>query len=345
MKHLILLMLLSISSIINTQNISPDILLSDGQKVNTSHIFLDEENPTFSLDQSDFVVDWQFFLYTSADKSESILVSQSESSTGKFYIDFETAIIGKDISAKLHQFTNDTDDSIYYIGFIQISTNGNIIEKIEITLNLLPSKVIIEDIRYEYEYVYDWEYDMIFPNGNLYVTASAKQADYFNALSTTTPFCFEFPSKGFGLIEPFYKESDDTDTATYHSDFADWGDFYCVWAINKYGFSTSETILTTDYITDPDILNRLEEIKNSHSELPLVRVDDNITFSVADNTISIIGDKSAISDITICDIQGRVLYTQNSNDDIDIASLNKGIYILSYTDSAGHKYSTKYQKK
>lgn len=342
MKHLILLMLLSISSIINAQNISPDILLSDGQIVNTSHIFLDKENPTFLLDKSDFVADWQFHLYTSADKSESILISQSESSTGKFYIDFETAIIGKDISAKLHQFTNDTEDSIYYIGFIQISTNGNIIEKIEITLNLLPSKVIIEDIRYEY--VYDWEYDMIFPNGNLYVTASAKQADYFNALSTTTPFCFEFPSKGFGLIEPFYKESDDTDTATYHSDFADWGDFYCVWAINKYGFSTSETILTTDYITDPDILNRLEEIKNSRSEQPEIIISNDITFNTSQNTISIIGDKSAISNIAICDMQGRVLYTQNSNDDINISSFKKGCYIITCRTTKNQIINSKIMK-
>lgn len=336
-------MLLSISSIINAQNISPDILLSDGQIVNTSHIFLDKENPTFSLDQSDFVADWQFHLYTSADKSESILISQSESSSNKFTLDFVNTLTRDGITSKLHQFSNGMDNSIYFIGFVQISSDKTILEKIDISLNLLPSKPILSNISYEYKY--NWDFDMM-DYGNLSVTVSSNRTSgKFLAKATVDTFCFEFPTTGRWYGTEFAKNSSSDNSAIFFTDWAEWGTYYWFETYNQYGYAVSDMILTTDYITDPDILNRLEEIKNSRSEQPEIIISNDITFNTSQNTISIIGDKSAISDITICDIQGRVLYTQNSNDDIDISSLNKGLYILLYTDSAGHKYSTKFQKK
>lgn len=341
MRIIIYLLLSVVAQTLTAQKISSSVMLSNGETVDISHIFLDGENPTFYIEQSDLKADWTFSLYTSSDMAESVVVSQSNESSSQFSIDIESIFLEDNVITRVHDFYNNEDSSHYFKGNIQIQTDHDLIDRIEIIFNLLPSNPIISNV--EYEYIYDWNDDMIFPNGDLYVTIEAYRADYFMTLSTTDPFCFNFPILGFGCTESFYKIEKEDNFATYHSDFADWGDFYSFWAVNKYGFTVSDTILTTDYITDPAILARIEEIKNSQAGTDYISVN-NINISVKNNILSVSGDKDSVLDISIYDMLGRAVRRQESGEDMDISSLKKGCYVIICHTKYNHIINSKIMK-
>lgn len=320
------------------QTISRTIRLSDGRTVDASHIFLENDNGTFFTEPSGTKADWSLSLYNTKHENEVITVLISDESSDHFTINIDSI----DWFIGAYHFTHSNDSSVYYKGVVSMGSKGIVKDKIKVTFNLAPSTPKILDVAFDYEY--DWNDDMIFPNGNLHIKISSSNVETFTLLSTDD-FCFEFPKRGFNHRHLFYPDTSDTPLSTIHCNYADWGEYYSVIASNKYGNSVSnDTILTTDYITDPDILARIEELRNESGSLCKTHQDNEIHITTQQNYLVIVGDKTTIDYIAIFDMTGRTVSTQNNGQTLSINNLQKGCYIVKCRTKQNKTYIFKFIK-
>ncbi len=329
------------------QTISRTIRLSDGRTVDASHIFLENDNGTFFTEPSGTKADWNLKIYTNSKQKPLIEVLTTNEPSDSFTINIDSInwsyIDSTNRVVRPYHFITENDSSIYYRGIVSMGSKGIVKDKIEVTFNLAPSTPKILDVAFDYEY--DWNDDMIFPNGNLYVTVQSQRAARYTALNTTTPFCFEFPKMhGFLQIQEI-PEISDTGIAVFHSDYADWGEFYTFKTSNKFGTVwCNDTILTTDYITDPDILARIEELRNESGDLCKTHQDNEIHITTLQNYLVIVGDRTAIDNVTIFDMTGRTVSTQNNGENLYINNLQKGCYIVTCRTKQNKTYIFKFVK-
>lgn len=217
------------------------------------------------------------------------------------------------------------DYFIFRLSFTDKSGNS---DEICFKWGLLPSKPQLSDVVYTYEY--NWDDDMIYPNGDFSLKVSSTDADKY-WLHWTYSFLFGPP---YYFTSCCIFEAKDNEIIGYD---ADWGEFVNVTAQNQFGYVHSDTICTTDYITDPDILNRINEIAGvtgleEDAEDPLLsKENDILTF------------KEPL-DVNVYDISGKqVLYSTNAGT-ISLAYLNPGIYVITYKLS-NKSFPLKYYKK
>lgn len=150
-----------------------------------------------------------------------------------------------------------------------------------------------------------------------------------------------------GVEQIFVEQLDEWDTQPFMFEVTDFKNGYfiatvdkefqsqfTVVAYNKNGSSRSETIT-------------IEPLEPATEVYAVNLSNDELTIESTDSRVSSVRNLDSYSIQTIgqnvSNIQSGNLTGDNAT--IDISSLNKGLYILSYTDSAGHKYSTKFQKK
>ena len=328
------------------QTISHTVQLTDGRTVDTSHIFLENDNGIFFTEPSNIMADWNLKLYTNSEQNQLISILKSDEPSNSFTIDINSIdwnhIDSTNWMVRPYHFTYDNDSSVYYKGIVHININGIPTDQVEITFNLAPSTPQILDVTFEYEY--DWNDDMIFPNGDLYITIQSQRADIYTALNTTIPFCFEFPKmQGFLQMQEFPETNNGI--AIFHSNYADWGEFYTFKTSNHFGtIWCNDTILTTDYITDPDILARIEELKNESESIEEVSKDNEIKFINRLDYLVVEGDRTTVTCTTIFDMTGRTIITQNNGENLYIKNLQKGCYIVTCQTKQNKSYIFKFVK-
>ncbi|MDE6552878.1 MAG: T9SS type A sorting domain-containing protein [Muribaculaceae bacterium] len=201
-------------------------------------------------------------------------------------------------------------------------------ESIILKWGLIPTRPIVSDVKFTYKY--NWEWDDIWPNGHFIFKVESQDAERLE-YNVTNSFQFGPP-----FFFAYYYEIESQSPAIVDYD-ADWGEFIQVGAGNKYGFSHSEIICTTDYITDPEILNRIQEIAavenlEGDTEDPILNINnETITFSIPIN-------------ITIYDISGKQIFFEKSTKEVSTSSFSSGIYLVSYRN-AETTFTLKYLKK
>lgn len=158
---------------------------------------------------------------------------------------------------------------------------------------------------------------------DIYV-ASAKASRYI--VCTTFGCLFEFSEKTIFRFKDVFEVEEGDKIAKLSLPYLDWGTFCTYIAINKYGWVYSkDTLLTTDYITEPEILSR---IFKGHTKISSIQEDKGFDIIIKDNTIQIKANSASIKGITIMDISGKVIFYQTQCNDIDTSNLPKGMYIL-----------------
>lgn len=95
-----------------------------------------------------------------------------------------------------------------------------------------------------------------------------------------------------------------------------------IYAQNKYGMSQCrDSIHANDYITDPDILNAL----NQASAINDITKDGICDILLSGNVLSFANNVIRVS---VRDMSGRVIFEQNGNGSIDFARRKTGLYIV-----------------
>lgn len=131
---------------------------------------------------------------------------------------------------------------------------------------------------------------------------------------------------------------------TVHYKFldADWGTIMVFSGYNEFGRGEyTERYFTTDYIYDPEILARIEELKNIANGLgdtKQVKIPISDSISVTDEYVYCTG---AISNLDLYDMSGNLLSSVNGVGLIRTDNLPHGVYVLKYTETDGTTHSRK----
>lgn len=316
-------------------NISNEIkLFREGQAISTvdsEYVVLDKDVLTFSLEQQNYDVDWKFLMYKSVSPDTLVEVLKSSELSNSFVLD----LAGIDWSERFYCFTFENDPNLYYKGIVQISNNGVVEDELCITLNLLPSRLIIENV--SFEYVYDWDEDVIFPNGKLAVEIRTGNRGQDEFVAWYSECCIFEQPRAFYYGVPFNINANVEELTMYTDDAVDWGMYMFFRARNQYGYTFSDTIYTTDYITDAAVLARLKEIEKERMSMTGDNISNSDKYGVAleNGELLFKGDLDSVLTVDICDVAGKLLRHQNNGNAINLADMSRGCYIARYKTNSG----------
>lgn len=302
------------------QNLISTQIEQDGKKYGVNHVFTGNQPMIFHSDTG-VKGDWKIDILCKDGKYET-LYSCNESQAFTFNID--GIKWNWDMAERIYDTTCNRD--LFSMKLTFISDEGEN-ESINLSASLLPERPKISNV--EFRYTYNWEYDSIWPDGYFSFICTAKGATKFT-MHFTKSFLFE-PKNLFFCFTEFFEE---TDTCKIAYD-ADWGEFICVSAGNQFGWVSSDTILTTDYITDEDILKRIEELKEK-AEIKTVNDDKGIETSWNNGILSF---NKEVESVKVIDISGRMVKQKLHVRTIDLTNLPQGLYIISY-ESANNIMNT-----
>lgn len=106
---------------------------------------------------------------------------------------------------------------------------------------------------------------------------------------------------------------------------------------NKYGMSQhSDSIHANDYITDPDILNAL----NQASALKNITKDGNCDISLCGKVLSFVPE---VTQVSVRDLAGRIIFEQKGNGNIDFAKRKNGLYIITVKTKSNKLITKKFK--
>lgn len=259
---------------------------------------------------------------------------------GGYYLNFikETSdgkcVINPDEMRWYEAHYHDCEDKrhVAYIVRVTFTSESGLEDSIELKIILLPTRPTISVTHYTY--TYDWSDDTIFPNCNMGLNLYSENAvDYI--LWESESYIFSFP----GIFQGGYFYDANPNEVTYVEFDPDWGEYLGVEARNRYGSVLGDIIYTTDYIDDPLILARIEEIRKGAA---VETVTDKVaSFRLDQDRIAF---ESTIDSALIYDISGTLVVESPATASLDISSLSQGIYILSYTVNSTTQ-QVKFQKK
>lgn len=328
-RELILIILVCLPSICYSQTISDDVVLKNGDTVSINHIFTDGEDFTLHTDNGE-AVDWRIYVryewprgQTGPFNNESKYIIDLQSDMASTTFDISPNEINWEYSYKLYQ-SEAFNYATYTEIVVEIYKDGVPTDVRTIYFNVLPARPKITNVTLSY--TWDWEWMDMFTSGILDLNLITSGTEYirFQTLSKHW-FCWEYPTGyDFYRDEPLSVQYDDNGNINgIVTEYADWGSFYRVKAGNKYGAAYSDTILTTDYITDPEILKAIESMRPTTETTPL----STQSITIVDNKITMHPFPHMPVEVSIYNLTGSIM-SNHSQLPLDISNLKRGYYII-----------------
>ena len=241
-----------------------------------------------------------------------------------------------------------------------LSTSGETEEKdfmFYITPRLAPGKPIISNPHFIFEN-YDWEYDSMYDN----TPPSEFTFDLYSENATTFELHLVM-SKGdynYFTIDDWYNGKDNGVNITYHNGWGevadgqatylstnvigkggqDWGEIILIRGYNEYGFGVySEPIFTTDYITDPAILERIKRLQ-IEAEMTTPTAED-LRIVRSGGSLVAVSDGDAVVEVEMIGIDGAKRATASGRGQAaaDLTQLAPGVYVVRASDGTSVKTS------
>ncbi len=309
--------------------ISPTVS-SNGVEYDIEDTFSDPIELRFSLIDRKMSGEWKMWAKLKNNSYE--LLYSTANKDGNF------SFIPDDVSwpeayCRKHIYDMNLDRFISPLKIEFIADNG-VTDSFEIRIALIPQRPRISEVAFKYEY--NWAWDDIYPNGWFSLKIESKGAAGYNMNYSRSHL--HSPDDAHMLFE--YEQSFDyTPTETIGYD-ADWGEYICFDAINKYGAVRSDTICTTSYITDKKILDRIEELKKQ-SKIKYSILSDS-DYSYHGNILSF---NKPMKDISVYTSNGILTKHSSEINEINLEELTSGIYIIKYIDNINNTQTIKLYKK
>lgn len=301
----------------------------DGKLYDIDTYFTSPSNLTINLTNKEFIGEWAVEVLTNADDYMPITFNEP--------LDWQCTINPFDASIKeiWWNFAQKMDNEAFNRSFFQIrvsfTTEDGKKDEIYLNWGLLPTRPIISNVDFTYQY--NWVHDEIYPNGNFSFDVYSEYAQKFHMYYSQS-FLFE-PTDLLTVMISY-----DTDGFSRLSYDADWGEYVQVVAVNYFGYVAGDLICTTSYITDEDILKRIEELKENAG---LEDISTDVTAPSCQWKNSILTFDTMVENIYVYDLNGRLQYTVREGDTVDLSTIPKGIYIIAYQYNS-QIYRTKISK-
>lgn len=343
MKNLLFLLALLCTNVVSAQKISRIITLPDGREVDNGHVFVAGEDATFHSENGQ-TTEWEFRSY-SLNKDTLELVLKSEKTASSFTISTAPELF-RELSHTAKRFVSDGDSSVYYKGFVYQVLQGERTDSMAVTFNLLPSRPKL--VRASLYGNYDWTTDNYDGNAILDVTFTAARMDTCQLMWASTDQCFlyEFPCDGNYIwcycgLDSLKREGKQ---ATITITSAEWGQYYCVAVYNQYGGSLGDDrILSSDYISDPAVRERIAQMKKRAGIAAVV--SDPVRVLYQDNVLYVCNSDGRDGRLTVYTLSGLAVKCQESLADMDLSDCTLGIYIVKVEYGQNESFTTKIIKR
>lgn len=324
-KTIVIILCGFIPFVTHAQEISTAIILQDGEIVDNSHVFLDGETATFRLQDANKYgnIKWSLDILQNNDQYLTVLESDKDVDEFKFTVSPNLFQYGR----KLCRVAGDS--SVYFNGTVHLHKAGRQIDKYPIRFNLLPSTPKVTGASLSGGY-FDFKtlgYDPFAMLHVSFISARIEGCWLMKYESTDSVNVFQFPHYNYIV----YYHPDVLRTNEYYnelvSSYADWGQFYILASKNKYGIVMgADTINTTELVTDQEILDALANYRES---LGVREVNSNEwNIFIKNNVLYIKENAGSNAKTAIFSSDGRLIYMKDSQKEIDLNFLERGIYII-----------------
>lgn len=199
-----------------------------------------------------------------------------------------------------------------------ISDNGIKKDTLNFYFDLLPTKPMIKSFELNYDSFKDFDfinprYKLVFEAQNFDgLTAYHVEDESFDTMNSLMNYTSDLKSN---WIDDNLYEASEPNWA--------WNEDIFFYTTNHFGSSLpSDTIYVNDYI-DSEINKKMKNFYNQYNKIDLVSNDYH--FKIVNRSIVF---RQNIPNITIYDILGNIVKTEENSDCINIESLPKGLYIL-----------------
>ncbi len=298
----------------NSELISTEFT-QNGEVKSFDHIVINHLPLKFSLIDETIQGEWRIEIKNNEGKS----IYADLESVGRGYCVFNPSTTNINWNNIPRKYDRSLNRDLYEIGVVFCSEYGFVDVKY-LKLGLLPSRPQISDVIFNID-AYDWEYDMIYPYGNLSFTIKSDGAQNFYY---HTSHSFLFPTNDFFVAFTYRVEGQDEANVSYD---ADWGEYICVSAGNEFGYVNGDTIFTTDYIKDEAILARIEELKNQ-AGIHVPNMDGVMQPPTWNNNTLFFNEE--VKRVCVYNMMG-VLITQGQGlSSMDLSQVSSGVYCVVY---------------
>lgn len=330
MKHIVLSLIICLIPIISqAQSISSAIQLNDGTIFDCSHIFIDGETLSFhAQDVQSGDIFWTLSFYNKYG-GETVCI-KSDEGLEKFSFTIAPSLFsGLNLTSNCQLVEHPNDSSVYIACSVELHQRDIVIDRVPITLNVLPSRPKIKEASIAGNF--DFEIGGYKPLTELTVLFSAERMDECRLVhfvsDSDSESEFQFPESYVVVSESVDINEKRGNHYEFKYDYADWGEFYTIGSYNKYGAIVGDTIFTNSLIDDPEILSYLEALRNQSSALNEVQNDD-CQFSIHNNELIIEGLHNDQISAEIFSVNGISIKRYSSTNALDLNDLHRGIYVV-----------------
>lgn len=332
--------------------------------VDANRIFLDEDKCVFHYPVE---TEWMVEIVMDDESLFSFVPKAPTLPTKALNIDFWNDIFSKTKTFdgnKAKKFPADDGESTYF-KINMCAYNGTTWDKVHLTLNLLPT--IPRVLSAGFVTPYDWEYDDfgydVVGNFAAYLTTARTStvtewhSSPIEDWSKGTMYWIndtDYPTNNVGGKNITVTPSGPS-TSDCPGTVTTWGEYILYVNYNKYGWVRGDTIYTTDYITDPDVLERIRQICDEYGYLynyapfsgvePIKRDREKGELSLKNGMVVYSGNNEDITAVSLHDVYGRQIYLKNGDSSIDTRDLSTGIYFAVFTLKNNTNISFKFLKR
>ena len=345
------------------QYLSNEIKLADGRIVDSNYIFTKFDNPTFTKLSGTECRRISFSIYSSSNsygesRKKLVRVMERICPSGEYEFTittsdtnsipwYRTESCEKDEYGRTIEYFSDgiltPEGDTLTKGCIKLEDkSGNTLYEADLLFNLRPGKPLLENVSYEYSIV-RCENHFLDLDGFWTIFLEAERAEQANLVFNGRGKIFSFDQKQENIRYSVNTFVDNC--ATTVIPYINWGTFLTGVAINQYGSGSysNDTLCSTDYITDPYILDKINELKENAGVEP-INLNVNWSATRDGDAFSFTAGMLAGARADIYDAWGRRNNCAIDGDRIDISGLAPGVYMLCITTRDNRRKTIKFIK-
>lgn len=319
---------LIIATVSQAQTISPAILLRDSIYVDSTYKFVDADSMTFFLQgNADASLKWS--LNINQKDGNSVPVLASEPGATSFGVRVSPDIFPRSTYYNHVRVELDGDSSVYIRGFVCLYEDEAPVDSLHLMFNVMPSRPRVKNVRISG--TFDYQYYGYIPLADLSIefTSNNMEGCFLARLESDSLNVFECPE--FSVLISVEVPYQDINGYTHKIEWphADWGEYYTIMSCNEYGSILGDTICTTDFIDDENVLACLEWLRlHMSTDIANNYADNALRVSLNNGWLYINGYADTDIATYVYQLNGQLVHKSASGNKINLNHLPKGVYII-----------------
>lgn len=263
----------------NATSINRQVKLLDGSEVAPSHIFVDGDDPSFTTNDGS-KQGWNLYICTGIDDSGEPIykigcASGIDIATFTMYLRDLPWVWNK---AMRIPADDDASTMLFKAKLELVDRSGTVLDELPLTFSLLPSALDVTDVKLQYQY--DWKTDNFVYEGSVrpLITFTISKPERTKKVTICLDDSDVCPFRTYAHVADFQVLSSNIsivmDNNGQVSYICNWAEYVKLSLVNDYG-SVSRYFYVADYLTDPEVIARTQQVKQQFFDTLLTYLQPN----------------------------------------------------------------------